>query len=46
MELPFIAIKTADNQGDMAQYLKNNNHLILEHFNGIQFEKYLKDILK
>ena len=46
MELPFIAVKTADNQEDMAQYLKNNNYLILEYFNSIQLEKYLEDILK
>jgi len=46
MDLPFIAIKTADNQEDMAQYLKNNNYLILEYFNSIQLEKYLEDILK
>jgi len=35
MELPFIAIKTADNQEDMAQYLLKNNYSVLEEFNKI-----------
>ncbi len=33
MNLPFIAIKTADNQNDMYEYLKRKEYLILERFN-------------
>jgi UDP-2,4-diacetamido-2,4,6-trideoxy-beta-L-altropyranose hydrolase len=46
MELPFIAIKTADNQEDMAQYLIKNRYFILESFNAFQLKKYLMEILK
>jgi UDP-2,4-diacetamido-2,4,6-trideoxy-beta-L-altropyranose hydrolase len=46
MELPFIAIKTADNQEDMAQYLKNNKYRILEYFDSIKLDKMIKEYLK
>ena len=42
MGLPFIAIKTADNQRYMSEYLKENNYLILKKFD----EKKLKNLLK
>jgi len=32
MELPFIAIKTADNQQDIYQYLRDNGYMVLEQF--------------
>ncbi len=37
MGLDFVAIKTAENQKEMYQYLKNNNFLILEKFDEEQF---------
>ena len=47
MNLPFIAIKTADNQKDMTQYLLKNNYFILEEFNEtllkIKIEKEYKN---
>ena len=33
MQLPFIAIKTADNQNDMYEYIKKEKRLILKKFN-------------
>jgi UDP-2,4-diacetamido-2,4,6-trideoxy-beta-L-altropyranose hydrolase len=33
MNLPFIAIKTADNQDDMVKYFKKNKYQILKKFN-------------
>ena len=33
MEMPFIAIKTADNQDDMYQYLKKKKKLVMKSFN-------------
>ncbi len=32
MELPFLAIKTAENQGDIFEYLFKNNYLVLDNF--------------
>ena len=46
MELPFIAIKTADNQEDMTQYLNKNGYSIVEKFKAFQLKKYLMEILK
>jgi len=40
--LPFMAIKTAENQKYMYKYLKENNYLILKKFD----EKKLKNLLK
>ena len=33
MKLPFLAIKTADNQMDMYEYLKKNKYLVQKEFN-------------
>ena len=41
MQLPFIAIKTADNQNDMTNYLKRNNYFILDKFNKKDLEKFI-----
>jgi len=47
MELPFIAIKTADNQKDIYEYLKNNGYSVLKKFNTKQLStKVLKFINK
>ena len=39
MKLPFIAIKTADNQNDMYNYLVNNNYKAIDNFNKELIEK-------
>jgi len=41
MELPFIAIQTADNQEDMARYLIDNNYLLLEKMDRLFLKKML-----
>jgi UDP-2,4-diacetamido-2,4,6-trideoxy-beta-L-altropyranose hydrolase len=46
MELPFIAIQTASNQKDIAEYLRNNNYLLIETFNTCHLKKYLIKVLK
>jgi len=43
MELPFIAIKTAENQEDMVYYLKNNSYAILEKFNKKSLYSMIKE---
>jgi len=45
MNLPFIAIKTADNQDDIYQYLKRKNFLTLKKFNSNKLKKLLKEII-
>lgn len=42
LEVPFIAIKTADNQLDMYEYLVNNRYMALDHFNARELEKKLE----
>ena len=42
MDLPFIAIMTANNQKDMYKYLKKNKHNILKKFKKNKFQKILK----
>jgi UDP-2,4-diacetamido-2,4,6-trideoxy-beta-L-altropyranose hydrolase len=44
MDMPFIAIKTAENQNDMYEYLLNNNHLVLEQFESKKLYHYIKEI--
>ena len=46
IELPFIAIKTADNQEDMAQYLRDNNYPILDKMSGVDLKKKLTQVIK
>ena len=41
MRIPFVAIKTADNQDDMYEYLKKTDKLVLKKFN----KKKLKDMI-
>jgi len=45
MELPFIAIKTAENQDDIYKYLKKN-FLVLSKFNKNQLKTRIIEILK
>jgi len=46
MKLPFIAIKTADNQNEMYKYLKRKKHLVLKSFNNKELEKKVSTLLK
>jgi UDP-2,4-diacetamido-2,4,6-trideoxy-beta-L-altropyranose hydrolase len=45
MEVPFIAIKTADNQEDMAQYLIENRYSLLESFRDKELKSYIERLL-
>ncbi len=45
MEIPFIAIKTADNQVDMSEFLKKQRHKILMQFNKKNLKEELYKIL-
>jgi UDP-2,4-diacetamido-2,4,6-trideoxy-beta-L-altropyranose hydrolase len=42
MEIPFIAIKTINNQDDMYQYLFNNSYLVLKQFDANKLKKLFK----
>ena len=42
MEIPFVAIKTADNQEDMVAYLKNNGFDTVSYFEKGSFDSLLK----
>ncbi|WP_121628151.1 UDP-2,4-diacetamido-2,4,6-trideoxy-beta-L-altropyranose hydrolase [Poseidonibacter antarcticus] len=46
MKLPFIAIKTADNQVDMYEYLRKKKYLVLKEFNTKKLEKKIILICK
>ncbi|MDD2384199.1 MAG: UDP-2,4-diacetamido-2,4,6-trideoxy-beta-L-altropyranose hydrolase [Sulfurospirillaceae bacterium] len=46
MEVPFIAIKVADNQDDMYQYLKQHDYHVLERFSATTFKYEVKRFLK
>ena len=41
LSVPFIAIQIADNQREMINYLKINNHAFLRNFNSVQLRKLL-----
>lgn len=42
MEVPFLAIKVAENQDDMCKYLKKNQKTVLDSFNQKLFQESLK----
>jgi len=46
MKLPFIAIKTANNQAMIYKYLKKKKFNVLKKFNSQNLLKFLKNILK
>ena len=46
IEIPFIAIKTADNQMDMYTYLKKKKYLVLENFDKSKLEKNIKKMIR
>lgn len=45
MNLPFITIKTAENQKDIYEYLKKKNYKTLEKFNEIKLQKKISKIV-
>lgn len=45
MELPFIAIQTAENQQDMYDYLVKNNYHTLKEFSSIQLKQLIESII-
>ena len=45
MDIPFIAIKVADNQDDMYKFLKNKNYNVMEYFSITKLTKILNKIL-
>mgnify|MGYP000264604108 CR=1 FL=1 len=45
INIPFVAIKTANNQIEMYKYLVKNNHLALEKFNAIELNNILGGLL-
>lgn len=46
LEKPFIAIKVANNQNDIYDYLKDNNYAVMENFSKNQFNKMLDKFIK
>jgi len=46
MELPFIAIKTAENQKDIFKYLKKKKYLVLKQFSIKKLKKYLEKVVE
>lgn len=40
MEIPFIALKTADNQDDMVQYLKKHHYHVLQEWDSDQIAQF------
>jgi len=45
MELPFIAIQTANNQKEIYKYLKANKYFLMDKFNSKQLEKLLREVV-
>ncbi|HEX5710240.1 MAG TPA: UDP-2,4-diacetamido-2,4,6-trideoxy-beta-L-altropyranose hydrolase [Sulfuricurvum sp.] len=45
MKLPFIAIKTAENQKEMYQYLAKNDYLVLEKFDPMELNNKLEKLI-
>lgn len=45
MGLPCIAIKTAENQNEMYQYLLINNYIVLEKFDALELKKAVQRLL-
>lgn len=45
MEVPFIAIKTAENQNEMYRYLLQNNYKVLEKFDAITLKNILTQLI-
>jgi len=43
LNIPFIAIKTIDNQNEIFKYLKKNNYLVLNNFNHLKLKRILKN---
>lgn len=46
MQIPFIAIKTADNQKYMYEYLKQKNFMVLKQMNALRLKVNLYNLIK
>ncbi len=46
MELPFIAVKTAENQGEMYEYLRKNGLPVLDRFNPSRLKKMVEEAVR
>ncbi len=46
LNIPFIAIKTADNQNYMYDYLIENNYKVCQEYNNALLSNFIKNILK
>ncbi|NOQ32559.1 MAG: UDP-2,4-diacetamido-2,4,6-trideoxy-beta-L-altropyranose hydrolase [Helicobacteraceae bacterium] len=45
MDVPFIAIKTANNQDEMYKYLSQKDYLVLENFNVVDLKSKIEKLL-
>ena len=45
MNIPFIAIKTADNQNEMYEYLLKSGYKVLESFNATKLKSKIKNLM-
>lgn len=45
MEIPFIALQTASNQDDIAEYLSTNGFRVMKHFNAAELNAHIKEVL-
>jgi len=46
LNVPFIAIRTADNQNHMYEYLKENNYMVCEPYSDEELLNHLKLMMK
>jgi len=45
LDIPFIAIQTADNQKYMVEFLRKNKYTVLKEFNANKLKLLLKEVL-
>lgn len=46
LNIPFIAIKTAENQNEMYMYLKKHDYMVLEKFNATKLKNMIEKVLE
>ncbi len=46
MGIPFLSIKTAQNQNEMVKYLKESGYLVMDSFDGNELFSILKNEIK
>jgi UDP-2,4-diacetamido-2,4,6-trideoxy-beta-L-altropyranose hydrolase len=44
MNIPFVAIKVAENQNDMYEFLKNYDYVVMEYYSDFEFKIILKKL--